>query len=61
LGKSIIYGAQIVKRRRGIFASAHLRPLTMTPSAAVLHHAEFLIDHLLRVMEREGVATVAIH
>jgi 4-hydroxy-tetrahydrodipicolinate synthase len=53
---------QIEKRilvRRGIFASAHLRPLTMTPSAAVLHHADFLIDHLLRVMEREGVAAVA--
>jgi hypothetical protein len=36
-----------------------LRPLTLTPSAAVLRHAEFLIDHLLRMLEREGVAVVS--
>jgi 4-hydroxy-tetrahydrodipicolinate synthase len=42
--------------RRRIFDSAHLRPLTMTPSKAVLQHIDFLIDQLMRVIEREGVA-----
>lgn len=47
---------QVEKRilvRRGIFDSAHLRPLTMTPSSDVLQYAEFLIEQLMRVFERE--------
>ena len=50
---------QVEKRllvRRGIFAGAHVRPLTMTPSHATLQHAEFLIDQMMRVLEREEVA-----
>jgi len=50
---------QVEKRilvRRGIFQNAHLRPLTMTPSKALLTYAEFLIDQLMRVIEREEVA-----
>ena len=52
---------QVEKRilvRRGIFESAHLRPLTMTPSNAVLQHVDFLIDQLLRVLAREAVEEV---
>ena len=50
---------QVEKRilvRRGIFDSANLRQLTMTPSNAVLKHVEFLIDNLMRVFARESVA-----
>jgi 4-hydroxy-tetrahydrodipicolinate synthase len=50
---------QVEKRilvRRGIFNSAHLRPLTMTPSQAVLQHVDFLIEQLMRILQREGVA-----
>ena len=50
---------QVEKRilvRRGIFRSAHLRPLTMTPSQPVLRHVDFLIDQLMRVLAREGMA-----
>jgi hypothetical protein len=49
---------QIEKRilvRRGIFDSAHLRPLTMTPSKAVLQHVDFLIEQLMRVLGREDL------
>jgi 4-hydroxy-tetrahydrodipicolinate synthase len=49
---------QVEKRilvRRGIFASAQVRSLTMTPSKAALQYAEFLIDQLMRVLQREGV------
>jgi hypothetical protein len=48
---------QVEKRilvRRGIFQSAHLRPLTMTPSKAFLIYIDFLIDQLMRVIEKEG-------
>lgn len=50
---------QVEKRllvRRGIFTSAHVRPLTMTPSVATLEYAEFLIDQMIRVLRREEVA-----
>jgi 4-hydroxy-tetrahydrodipicolinate synthase len=50
---------QIEKRilvRRGIFDSTHLRPLTMTPSKTVLQHVDFLIEQLMRVLVREGMA-----
>lgn len=53
---------QVEKRilvRRGIFDHAHLRSLSMTPSEAVLRHADFLIDQLLRVLDREGVVEVS--
>lgn len=49
---------QVEKRilvRRGIFTHAHVRPLTMTPSDAVLQHVKFLIEQLLRVLEREDI------
>jgi dihydrodipicolinate synthase/N-acetylneuraminate lyase len=49
---------QVEKRmlvRRGIFDSANLRQLTMTPSRAVLKHVEFLIENLMRILAREGV------
>jgi hypothetical protein len=55
---------QVEKRilvRRGIFTSAHLRPLTMTPSNAVLKHVEFLIDNLMRILQREGAESVIAH
>ena len=35
--------------RRGLIASPVLRPLTQTPSAAVLSHVDFLIDQLQRL------------
>ena len=50
---------QVEKRllvRRGIFDHAHVRPLSMTPSPAVLQHVEYLIDQMLRVLTREGIA-----
>jgi 2-keto-3-deoxy-L-arabinonate dehydratase len=52
---------QVEKRilvRRGIFDHAHVRPLTMTPSTALMQHVEFLIDQLMRVLAREGAAVV---
>ena len=49
---------QVEKRilvRRGIVANANLRSLTLTPSAAVMKYVEYLIDQLMRVLEREGL------
>lgn len=53
---------QVEKRllvRRGLFAQAHCRSLTFSPSRAVEEHIEFLISQVLRVMEREGIASAA--
>jgi hypothetical protein len=50
---------QVEKRllvRRGIFTAANVRPLTMTPSPAVLEHIELLIGQMMRILEREGIA-----
>lgn len=49
---------QVEKRilvRRGIFSTANLRQLTMAPSKAALKHSEFLIEQLVRILEREGI------
>jgi dihydrodipicolinate synthase/N-acetylneuraminate lyase len=49
---------QVEKRllvRRGIFDAAHMRQLTMTPSKAVMRHAEFLIEQMMLILAREGV------
>ena len=56
---------QIEKRllvRRGLFTSDVCRSLSLSPSDAVLAHAEFLIQRVVRVCEREGViAKGALH
>ena len=52
---------QVEKRllvRRGLFAAAGCRSLSLSPSPAVQTHIEFLIEHIVRVMEREGIEPV---
>jgi 4-hydroxy-tetrahydrodipicolinate synthase len=47
---------QVEKRlmvRRGLFSTAHLRSLTLTPSPALLAYSEFLIEQVLRVLRSE--------
>jgi len=49
---------QVEKRmlvRRGLFTSHHVRALTYTQTPAVLQHAEYLIEQLLRVMKKENL------
>jgi len=49
---------QVEKRlmvRRGLMARDTCRSLTLTPSPAVAAHAEFLIEQIVRVMQREGI------
>lgn len=49
---------QVEKRmmvRRGLFTSHHVRALTFTQTPAVLQHAEYLTDQLLRVMKKENL------
>ena len=49
---------QVEKRllvRRGLFAHPICRSLTYTPSPAMLAYMDFLIEQIVRVMEREGI------
>jgi 4-hydroxy-tetrahydrodipicolinate synthase len=49
---------QVEKRllvRRGLFAGAVCRSLSFSPSVAVAQHIDFLLEQMVRVMEREGV------
>jgi 4-hydroxy-tetrahydrodipicolinate synthase len=49
---------QVEKRllvRRGLFAHPTCRSLTYSPSPAMVAHIEFLIEQIVRVMEREGI------
>ncbi|MFH1008465.1 MAG: dihydrodipicolinate synthase family protein [Candidatus Latescibacterota bacterium] len=51
---------QVEKRlmvRRGLFTHAICRSLTYTPSPEIVAHMDFLIEHIVRVMEREGIST----
>ena len=50
---------QVEKRlmvRRGIFDSAHCRPLTRTLSSHVSSHADYLLEQVMRIIEREGLS-----
>ncbi|MCK5526308.1 MAG: hypothetical protein KAJ05_04120, partial [Candidatus Latescibacteria bacterium] len=49
---------QVEKRllvRRGLFAHPICRSLTYSPSPAMLAYMDFLIEQIVRVMEREGI------
>ena len=49
---------QVEKRllmRRGLFAGAHCRSLTFSPSQAVRAHIDFLMTQMQRVFESEGI------
>lgn len=50
---------QVEKRmlvKRGIFKMAHMRDLTLTPSAPNLEYVDLLINQLQRIYKREGIA-----
>jgi 4-hydroxy-tetrahydrodipicolinate synthase len=50
---------QVEKRmlvKRGIFKTAQMRDLTLTPSAPNLEYVDLLINQLQRIYKREGVA-----
>ena len=51
---------QVEKRllvRRGLFAHATCRSLTYTPSQEIDTYIDFLMDQIVRILEREGIHT----
>ena len=48
---------QVEKRllvRRGLFTDSVCRSLTLSPSAAMLEYTKFLIDQIMRILQRNG-------